>query len=189
MAFVAKVAPQLQSTACTASADCGPASVIAALYLASGGLWMPSTGTYVGTSSSRGAMVTRIRKAGGISTQCSGTGYPIGSSVSSLASAFNTIGSQDFAGVGLKTITAGHLSGSSYAVSGPGGFDTSFRPQLAAGKHALVLLKYTAIDTYNNHAITGSCNGTFTHLLCVTAYRLVGTVPWVTIIDPLADGR
>jgi hypothetical protein len=165
--FQPKVCEQLQTR--PSAGDCGPCAVIQSLYIASCGRFR------IGNRARRIELIERIRAVGG--SAASGS-----SKVSEAHRAFtSTWAANQFAELGLRRPRATLLLGKD--------FDSIFKPHLVAGKWAHIGAVYGPIDDWNGGAVSGQPGYDQGHALVIGRYRMQGGNEWVTMVDPLADGR
>jgi hypothetical protein len=164
--FQPKVCPQLQTR--PSAGDCGPCTVIQSMHIASCGRFA------IGNRERRIELIETIRRVGGSA--------PTGSSkVSEAHRAYtSTWAANQFAALGLRKPRATLMIGVAWS---------TFLAALEAGKWAHVGLRYGPIDAWNGGAVTGQPGYDSGHALNVGNWRMKGGNAWVTIVDPLADGR
>jgi hypothetical protein len=166
--LTAKVVSQILTRPAPGRAyDCGPCAVFEALYLRSGGAFK------VGNRQRRREIIALIRSRGGM-----GSGA-VGTSLNQQVTAFRAF-TPEFAALGLGPPRMRKLSGQSWST-----LDSAFD----AGKWALLNIRYTPIDEYHDHAISGTWCFHDDHAVVAGDKRTVAGVPSVTLVDPLHDGR
>ncbi len=168
--------------------ECGPSAVAESLWIASCGTFdIGVSHSLTGSVTRRKALLTQIRKRGGSSPT------PALTHMSELAKAFQSYG-PEFTALG-RTVPKMKVY---YAQT----FDTTVKTDLIANKTALVNVKYGPIDWYPSttapagvgaypayHLVSGLWGYDLGHFVVAYNYRLITGTPWVTIADPLADGR
>jgi hypothetical protein len=92
----------------------------------------------------------------------------------------STWAANQFAALGLRPPKATLMIGVAWS---------RFEDTLEAGKWAHVGLDYGPIDAWNGGAVSGQPGYSSAHALNVGNWRMQGGHAWVTIVDPLADGR
>jgi len=162
-----KICPELQTR--PKAGDCGPCTVIEALYIASCGKFA------IGDRDRRTELIVQMRKRGGSAD----TGATW---LGQMVNAYNHWRTAaEFADLGLRAPHARLMLDCDV--------DTDLEPELAAGKWAMVSLKYTAIDAFQDGRVSGQPGYTGGHMMVIGQYRIVSGNAWVTMVDPLADGR
>lgn len=150
-------------------ADCGPASTVQALYIASCGRHT------IGNRERRTFLIEKIRRLGGAALGGSTTNDQMRKAY--VASYFATA----FAELGLRPPRAS-------AVFSRADFDTVFpKPQLQDGKWASISLDYSIIN--DNAPPTGDPAFEGNHQAIIGELRTKNGVLWVTYVDPLMDAR
>jgi hypothetical protein len=177
--FAPVVFSQFKSHPTSGSTDCGPSSVLEGLHLASCGMFDIGVKDSMGNENDKALRIDRIEKTrsyGGMPT----TGA---TSLAQNRKAFNTWTEKQFPKINKTIQKMTTYLGQS--------FDNGFVPWLSGGanRHAQVFVRYTAIDNYNNHAVSGNWYYTGIHAILITNYHLTGGVAYVTMVDPLTDGR